>query len=225
MAVLFGLGTKEPAYRGPDARLVAAVRAIRAEVAPSRLRALVESLPGPRNRLHAPGAMAEADELITEAWRAAGWSVERQELDLHGAWGVRDRPSDDRPGKRGTRYARLRGANLIATKAGRETDAIVLVAHHDTVANSPGADDNGAAIAILIEAARLLASRQMRRTVVLAATDFEEIGLIGSRELVRWLQARHRVLGAIVFDPIGYMDPRPGTQRVPPGIGLLYPAQ
>ncbi|HEX9634181.1 MAG TPA: M28 family peptidase [Candidatus Limnocylindria bacterium] len=225
MAVLFGLGTNELAYPDPDAELLAAAREIRAQVAPGRLRALVESLPGPRNRLQAAEAMAEADALITEAWLAAGWSVARQELDLRGVWGVRDRPSGDRPGKRATRYARLRGANLIATRAGRETDAIVVVAHHDTVRSSPGADDNGAGVAVLIEAARLLARQPLRRTVVLAAPDFEEIGLIGSRELVRWLQARHRVRGAIVFDPIGFMDARPGTQRVPRGIGLLYPAQ
>jgi hypothetical protein len=33
------------------------------------------------------------------------------------------------------------------------------------------------------------------------------------------------VRAAIVFDPIGYMDPRPGAQRVPPGIDRLYPGQ
>jgi hypothetical protein len=222
---ILGLGTDEPAYPEPDAELLAVARQVRAEIDPARLRALVESLPGPRNRLHAPEAMAAADVLITEAWRGAGWSVERQELDLHGIWGVRDRPGGDRPGKRATRYARLRGANLIATMPGANRDAVVLVAHHDTVADSPGADDNGAAVAMLIEVARLLAERRLRRTVVLAAPDLEEIGLIGSRELVRWLQARYPVRAAIVFDPIGYMDPRPGTQRVPPGIGLLYPAQ
>jgi Zn-dependent M28 family amino/carboxypeptidase len=61
--------------------------------------------------------------------------------------------------------------------------------------------------------------------VVLAAPDFEEIGLIGSRELVRLLRRRHRVRGAIVFDPIGYMNPSPNAQKVPPGVGRLYPRQ
>jgi Zn-dependent M28 family amino/carboxypeptidase len=169
--------------------------------------------------------MDEADALISSAWRAAGWVVERQELDLHGEWGVRDEPGTGRPRKRVTRYAALRGANIIATKPGRETDAIVVVAHHDTVWNSPGADDNGAGVAILMEVARLLAADSLRRTVILAAPDFEEIGLIGSRELVRLLRGRHRVRGAIVFDPIGYMDPAPNAQRVPPGVGRLYPRQ
>ena len=77
-----------------------------------------------------------------------------------------------------------------------------------------------------MEVARLLGrGGSLRRTVVLAAPDFEEIGLIGSRELVRLLRTRHRVRGAIVFDPIGYMNPVPNTQQVPPGVGLLYPRQ
>jgi hypothetical protein len=33
------------------------------------------------------------------------------------------------------------------------------------------------------------------------------------------------VRGAIVFDPIGFMDARPGAQAVPSGIDLLYPGQ
>jgi peptidase M28-like protein len=219
------LGTNEPTYPDPSDELVAAAAEMRAETSPARLRALVESIPGPRNRLNAAAAMDKADALITEAWRAAGWTTERQELELRGEWGLRDEPSDGRPRKRITRYPELRGANLIATKAGRETDAIVVVAHHDTVWNSPGADDNGAGVAILMEVARLLAGDSLRRTVVLAAPDFEEIGLIGSRELVKLLRRRHRVRGAIVFDPIGYMDARPDTQQSAPGVRMLYPQQ
>lgn len=218
-------GTKEPIYPDPSPDLIAVAAEVRAQTSAARLRALVESLPGPRSRLHAPEAMAEADALISEAWRTAGWTVERQELHLKGKWGLRDAPQNEKPTKHITRYRELNGANLVATKAGRETDAIVVVAHHDTVWNAPGADDNGSGLAVLMEAARLLSDDELRRTVVLAAPDFEEIGLIGSRELVRWLRARHRVRGAIVFDPIGYMDPRPGTQKTAPGVGFLYPDQ
>ncbi len=169
--------------------------------------------------------MDQADALIIDAWHNAGWTTERQALDLRDEWGVRDEPSDGRPRKRIMRYPELRGANLIATKAGRETDAIVVAAHHDTVWNSPGADDNAAGVIILMEVARLLSAETLRRTVVLAAPDFEEIGLIGSRELVRLLRTRHRVRAAIVFDPIGYMDSRPNTQKLAPGVGMLYPRQ
>ena len=76
---------------------------------------------------------------------------------------------------------------------GETDEAIVIVAHHDTVRGSPGADDNGAGVARLIELASQLSGRSFRRTVILAAPDFEEIGLIGSRYLVRWLRAHYRV--------------------------------
>jgi Iap family predicted aminopeptidase len=122
-------------------------------------------------------------------------------------------------------YRDLAGTNLVAIAEGETDEAIVLVAHHDTVHGSPGADDNGAALAILLELAEQLRDRRFRRTVILAAPDFEEIGLIGSRPLVRWLRSRYDVRGAVVFDPIGFMDPRPGSAPVPPTIARLYPGQ
>jgi Zn-dependent M28 family amino/carboxypeptidase len=115
--------------------------------------------------------------------------------------------------------------NLVAIAEGQTDEAIVIVAHHDTVRDSPGADDNGSGLAALIELALLLEGRRHRRTIILAAPDFEEIGLIGSRHLVRWVRARYRVRGAVVFDPIGFMNPAPGSQVVPAGIERLYPAQ
>jgi hypothetical protein len=219
------LGTDEPIYPDPSPELLAAAAQLRAEVSPARMRALVESIPGPRSRLHAPEAMIAADEVIADAWTTAGWEVERQPLHLRGKWGLTDGPGHGRAFKRITRYRELNGVNLMATLPGRETDAIVIAAHLDTVFRSPGADDNAAGVVVLMEVARLLGSEGRRRTVILAAPDFEEIGLIGSRELVRLLKGRHRVRAAIVFDPIGYMDARPNTQKLAPGVELLYPRQ
>jgi hypothetical protein len=219
------IGTDEPAYAPPDDQLLAAASAWLERSDPARLRALVQSLPGPRNRLNAPEAMARADALIADAWRAAGWQVQRQELHLRNVRARLDHPVGGERRHRRHTYPRLDGANLVAVLPGDSRDAVVLVAHHDTVRGSPGADDNGAAVALLIEIARLLAGRRLRWTVVLAAPDFEEVGLIGASHLVRWLAGRHRVRAAIVFDPIGFMDHAPGSQRVPGGIGAIYPGQ
>jgi hypothetical protein len=219
------LGTDEPIYPDPSPELLAAAAKLRAEVSPARLRTLVESIPGPRSRLHAPEAMIAADEVIADAWTTAGWQVERQPLHLRGEWGLTDGPGHGRAFKRITRHGELNGVNLMATLRGREADAIVIAAHLDTVYRSPGADDNAAGVVVLMEVARLLGSEGRQRTVILAAPDFEEIGLIGSRELVRLLKTRHRVRAAIVFDPIGYMDARPNTQKLAPGVEFLYPRQ
>jgi hypothetical protein len=203
----------------------AAAEAFLAQADAGRLESIVSALPGPRNRIHAPDAMARTDRLLTDAWHDARWRVERQELNLRDVSARLDyRIGDERPHRR-HQYPRLDGTNLIAIMPGRERDAVVLVAHHDTVRDSPGADDNGAALALLVELSRLLADRDLHRTVILAAPDFEEIGLIGSAHLVRWLRERHPVWAAIVFDPIGFMDARPGTQLVPDGIGAVYPGQ
>ncbi len=113
----------------------------------------------------------------------------------------------------------------MAIAEGETDEAIVVVAHHDTVRDSPGADDNGAGLAALLELATLFEGRRFRRTVILAAPDFEEIGLIGSRYLVRWLRTHYRVRAAVVYDPIGYMNATPGSQLVPAGIDRLYPGQ
>lgn len=52
--------------------------------------------------------------------------------------------------------------------------AVVLVAHYDTVDQSPGADDNASGVAGLLEVARVLPRRTLPRDVVLAAVPFEE---------------------------------------------------
>jgi len=217
--------TREEPYPAPDAALLAAAEGWLGLIRADRLRSLVESIPGPRSRLHAPEAMAAADDLITDAWRAAGWLVGRQRLRFRSVRGSLDRldPQSRRP--RGHTYRNLAGTNLVAIAEGESDEAVVLIAHHDTVAGSPGADDNGAGVAVLLELADQLRGRSFRRTVILAAPDFEEIGLIGSRPLVRWLRSLYEVRATVVFDPIGFMDARPGSAPVPPTIARLYPGQ
>ncbi len=219
-------GTAEPRYGLPGADLRRAADAWLARIDPANLRALVESLPAPRNRINAADAMRMTDRLLADAWRAAGWQVGRQHLRLRNLKAHLDHPVDGSRGRHPAHtYPQLDGANLVAIGDGETDEAIVVVAHHDTVRGSPGADDNGAGVAALIELAAQLAGRSFRRTVILAAPDFEEIGLIGSRYLVRWLRAHYRVRAAIVFDPIGFMDRRAGSQAVPAGIDHLYPGQ
>ncbi|MGH2356764.1 MAG: M28 family peptidase [Candidatus Limnocylindria bacterium] len=197
-------GTREPTYPDPDAELQRHAAAWVAKIDPRRLREYVASLPGPRNRFDAPDAMATTERLMLDAWRAAGWRVGRQRVTLRSG---------------------VEGANLVAIGGGRSREAVVLVAHYDTVSGSPGADDNGAGLAILLELSERLDHHPFDRTVILAAPDFEEVGLIGSRHLVRWLRRHYRLVEVIVFDPIGYMSTQPSSQQIAPGIDRLYPDQ
>lgn len=219
-------GTDEPDYVPPPLAFQRVADAWLARIEPQRLRQLVDSLPGPRNRVHAPEAMAATDELLLDAWRAAGWRTGRQHLRLRNVRARLYHPGERTGGPHPVHvYPELDGTNLVAIAEGTTDEAIVIVAHHDTVRDSPGADDNGSGLAALVELATQLRGRRFRRTVILAAPDFEEIGLIGARSLVGWLKRRYRVRGAVVYDPIGYMNAAPGSQLVPAGIDRLYPGQ
>ena len=81
----------------------------------------------------------------------------------------------------------MTGVNVLAYKQGTEfpNKAILLCAHFDNVGNatSPfeGADDNASGTAALLETARLLQNVPTAYSIILAAWDEEEQGLIGSR--------------------------------------------
>jgi len=66
--------------------------------------------------------------------------------------------------------------NVLARLPGTNPDLapIMLVAHYDTCGPYPGADDNAAAIAILLEAVEPLRARNLERSIVFAFFDAEE---------------------------------------------------
>lgn len=66
--------------------------------------------------------------------------------------------------------------NVVARLPGSDpTGAMVILAHYDSVSNSPGAGDNGSAVAALVEMARVLSvSPQLRNDVILLFDDGEE---------------------------------------------------
>lgn len=76
--------------------------------------------------------------------------------------------------------------NVVARIAGAESgQAIMLAAHYDSVPTSPGASDDGAAVAAILETARALtAGEPLQRDVILLFTDGEEAGLLGARAFV-----------------------------------------
>src|SRR5436853_5652158 len=76
--------------------------------------------------------------------------------------------------------------NIVARLQGSDSKkAVLLTAHYDSVATGPGASDDGAAVAALLETFRALkAGPPLRNDVILLFTDSEEIGLIGARAFV-----------------------------------------
>lgn len=72
--------------------------------------------------------------------------------------------------------------NVVATLPGRDpTGRVVLAAHYDTTFGSPGAADDKASVAAILETARALTSdERLRNDVVVLLTDGEEPGMLGA---------------------------------------------
>ncbi len=164
--------------------------------------------------------MAALDARLLDGFTAAGWDAGRDEFTARNVWawapggGLAVEPVDS-----------LAGVNVVAVKEGDVPDAVVVVAHHDTVPGSGGADDNGSGVVALLELARLLGPLRFHHTLVLAAVDHEELGFHGSRRLVERLSAQRPVLGAFVCEMLGYASSVPGSQQLPAGIGAVYRGQ
>jgi len=104
------------------------------------------------------------------------------------------------------------GANAIATKPGGP-QTVVIGAHLDSVSAGPGANDNASGTAVMLELARVVAARPPPFTLVFAAFDAEEIGLIGSGKMVEALthQQQRSIRAMINLDMVGVGDqPRLG---------------
>lgn len=92
--------------------------------------------------------------------------------------------------------------NVIAELPGSDPGAGVLYAggHHDTQADSVGADDNAVGVVALLELARILAPLPRRRTLRLISFGTEEQLSVGSAEYVREHRAEIAARGRCMFN-------------------------
>ena len=116
--------------------------------------------------------------------------------------------------------------NVIGRLQGSRRGQKILVvgAHYDTLAESPGADDNASGLAALLEVARALSPLRGRLTLQFVAFSLEEEGFLGSDHYVR--QARRNKVplwGSIILECVGYTDRRPRSQLTPPGLPTPLP--
>lgn len=71
---------------------------------------------------------------------------------------------------------------------------------------SPGADDNGSALAVLLELARFLADTPARRTIHLVASDLEEDDQAGSHASAKHVKRSAKPLSLMISPPIMITD-------------------
>jgi aminopeptidase YwaD len=159
-----------------------------------------------RHPVAAPAALRAAEDFVALELGAAGLRVERQLFT----------------------WDRAEHHNVVATCDGADADRpwVVVGAHFDSTAHTPGADDNASAVAAMLEVARLLAGWRPAATIQYVGFNLEEIQRwlpptyrLGSKAYAERLKADgRRLAAALVLEMVGYTGP---TQRVPRAVRLV----
>ena len=117
------------------------------------------------------------------------------------------------------------GINLSVVRPGTQTpeQTILVGAHYDSVAGSPGADDNASAVATALEIARLFAAYPTDKTLQVVLFDQEElqpagVGLLGSNAFVNEAANLDGLTSAVILEMLGYACYESGCQTYPPGL-------
>jgi Zn-dependent M28 family amino/carboxypeptidase len=182
------------------------------QISPNRIGNLIRALEGIRHPKANLAALERAADTISAALKTYGYEVATQLFTA------------------GENQYR----NIIATRAGVHfpDQRVMVVAHYDTVSNSPGADDNASGVAVLLELAAVLKSLSFERSVQFIAVNLEErqregpldeAGLFGSRALVsRAVAEGWKIEGAVVLESIAYAG-KTIAQKSPQGLPLKVP--
>ncbi len=163
---------------------------------------------GERNVRH-PEALAAAADYIRATLEGLGYAVRVQPFESAGV-------------QVANLEVELRGATV-------PQQIIVLGAHYDSAAGTPGANDNASGVAALLEIARLLAGQRYARSVRLVAFANEEPPFFYTDEMgsaVYAARARRRgelIEAMLALETIGWYTDRPGSQRYPFPFSLFYP--
>lgn len=124
--------------------------------------------------------------------------------------------------------------NLLASRPGLGSgqSKLLVVAHYDTVSNSPGADDNASGVAVLLELARLFSEQPLKKCVEFVAVNLEENerdrepkgrGLRGSRALAQHaLEQGWAIDGVVVLESVAYAS-CDAVQTAPAGLPIAVP--
>ncbi|MEM8955866.1 MAG: M28 family peptidase [Verrucomicrobiota bacterium] len=120
--------------------------------------------------------------------------------------------------------------NVIGTIGAGKGGKIIIGAHYDSCADTPGADDNASGVAGLIELAYLFGADPPDREIEIVAYTLEEPPYFGTERMGSFRHAEataaatEAVVGVIVLEMIGYFSNEPGSQGYPSiFLSLMYP--
>lgn len=157
--------------------------------------------------IYRPQNLRAAEDYVFRAFQELGYPVARQVFLCH----------------------KQEVANVIAGQV-KPAGYYILGAHFDTVAGSPGADDNASGVAVMLEVARLVKDTPLPRPWVFIGFTTEEPPVFGTLYMGSDIYARrarregHRILGMLCLESVGYFRPEPDTQVIPLPLKFLgYP--
>lgn len=163
---------------------------------------------GERN-VFRPEALSAAEDYIAAVFQDEGFTATRQKYEVNN----------------------VRCGNLEVTLPGvsKRKELLLLGAHYDTVAGSPGADDNASGVAALLEIAGLFAATSPAMSVRFVAFVNEEPPFFMTRHqgsAVYAKAARKRgddIRLMVSLEMLGSYFDTPGSQHYPPLFRWFYP--
>jgi acetylornithine deacetylase/succinyl-diaminopimelate desuccinylase-like protein len=175
------------------------------------IRAHIKALEGPRHPSSSPLALEQASAYIWDSLQSLGFDMMEHLFS--------DSGSDFR--------------NIVATRPGllRPEERVIVVAHFDTVATSPGADDNASGVAVMLEVARILGPLRFARSIQFIGVNLEEnggedergMGRRGSRALAAYARENGwEIEGIVVLESVAYAGDSV-VQKAPAGIPVKVP--
>lgn len=155
---------------------------------------------------HSEERKAEVRAWLAEQLTATGFEVEQRPFTISGVSGV----------------------NLVAH--GPSGGRILVGAHYDSVASSPGADDNASGVAVVLEVARALGPQTEATFVLFDAEEPHDAAVgtdnrnfaFGSQAFADATTAEQWDL-ALIVESVGYSCDTPGCQMLPSGIPASFP--
>ena len=193
-----------------DDRQTPGIADLVAQVDSNRLRSDLELIAGIRHYQANPTHLEAVKDTIESRFVNVGLQTRRQEV-------IRDGYT---------------GHNIIGRLQGLGNEEITFIidGHFDTVNDSPGADDNGSAVAGVLEALRVLSPLHFEKSITFIGFDFEEVvGFAGTNGSFDYVQSgmlpSETVEGVLNFEMIGYFTQEANSQQIPSVFDVFFPNQ
>ena len=181
-AILAAFLSGAASHAGPDSPDIAALTGL---VEQERLRAHVDAIDEPRNAFDQPEALQRTADYVQSELEDYGYPVRLEPVTFSDAT----------------------FPNVIAVQEGTSCSERVFIvgAHYDSVADTPGADDDASGVAAMLEIARALADTRLPATVWYTGFTMEENGLVGSFNMAKDAEeAGLEIVGMASLEMIGY---------------------